>query len=131
MKRFGNFIYNQEITFTNNFNITFKNGILKVEKVKSPISKVYRENIKNITVLNGKNGTGKTTIIDAIGMNREDRMSQICCDIENKVFNEYFLLYFLGEYKDGEDIYGIEFCGNNIFEYTIIVRFQLQNFTIK
>lgn len=117
VKRFGNFIYNQEITFTNNFNITFKNGILKVEKVKSPISKVYRENIKNITVLNGKNGTGKSTILDIIGMNREDRMAQIYYDIENKVFNEYFLLYFLGEYKDGEDIYGIEFCGNNIFEY--------------
>ena len=68
MKRFGNFIYNQEITFTNNFNITFKNGILKVEKVKSPISKVYRENIKNITVLNGKNGTVKSTILDIIGI---------------------------------------------------------------
>lgn len=117
MKRFGNFIYNKEITFTNNFNITFKNGILKVEKVKSQISKVYGENIKNITVLNGKNGTGKSTILDIIGMNREDRMAQIYYDIENKVFNEYFLLYFLGEYKDGEDIYGIEFCGNNIFEY--------------
>lgn len=117
VKRFGNFIYNQEITFTNNFNITFKDGILEVEKVKSQISKVYGENIKNITVLNGKNGTGKSTILDIIGMNREDRMAQIYYDIENKVFNEYFLLYFLGEYKDGEDIYGIEFCGNNIFEY--------------
>lgn len=117
VKRFGNFIYNQEITFTNNFNITFKDGILKVEKVKSQISKVYGENIKNITVLNGKNGTGKSTILDIIGMNREDRMPQIYYDIENKVFNEYFLLYFLGEYKDGEDIYGIEFCGNNIFDY--------------
>lgn len=117
VKRFGNFIYNQEITFTNNFNIKFKDGILEVEKVKSQISKVYGENIKNITVLNGKNGTGKSTILDIIGMNREDRMAQIYYDIENKVFNEYFLLYFLGEYKDGEDIYGIEFCGNNIFDY--------------
>lgn len=117
VKRFGNFIYNQEITFTNNFNITFENGILKVEKVKSPISKVYGENIKNITVLNGKNGTGKSTILDIIGMNRDDRLAQLC-DIKenrfNKIFDEYFLLYYLGKDKQ-EDIYGIEFCGNHIF----------------
>lgn len=50
-------------------------------------------------------------------MNRADRITEISCDIENKVFNEYFLLYFLGKYKEGEDIYGIEFCGNNIFDY--------------
>ncbi|MGM9978166.1 MAG: AAA family ATPase [Clostridium sp.] len=68
-----------------------------------------------MTVLNGKNGTGKSTILDIIGMNREDRMAQICCDIENKVFNEYFLLYFWGKDKQ-KDIYGIEFCGNNIFD---------------
>lgn len=119
MKRFGNFIYNQEITFTNNFNITSKNGILKVEKVNSPISKIYGKNIKNITVLNGKNGTGKTTILDIIGMNRGDRLVQLWDFKENRfnrIFNQYFLLYYLGKDKQ-EDIYGIEFCGNTIFNF--------------
>lgn len=32
MKKFDNFIENQEITFTNNFNVTLKDGISKSEK---------------------------------------------------------------------------------------------------
>jgi putative ribosome biogenesis GTPase RsgA len=69
IKKFDNFIENQEITFTNNFDVTLKDGILKVEKKENLLSHLYSSNIKNITVMNGKNGTGKSTILDILGMN--------------------------------------------------------------
>lgn len=114
IKEFNKFIYDKEVVFSNNFNVSFKNGILSVEKVHSPISNIYGKNIKNITVLCGKNGTGKTTLLDIVGMNRSDRLKQSFNSDEEKVIDQYFLLYYLYKNELGEDIYGIEVCGDDV-----------------
>ncbi|MCW6106275.1 hypothetical protein, partial [Clostridium sporogenes] len=72
IKKFDDSIENQEIIFTNNFDVTLTDGILKVRKKENKLSHLYQPNIKNITVMNGKNGTGKSTILDILGMNRSD-----------------------------------------------------------
>lgn len=119
VKKFNDFIFDKEIVFSNNFKVSFKDGILEVEKVQSPLQGIYGDNIKNITVLCGKNGTGKTTIIDILGMNYRDRVKQLNESNEKKERDQYFLLYYLYENKDKEDIYGIEACGGDIFRDVI------------
>lgn len=67
----------------------------------------------------GKNGSGKTTILDILGMDREDRLKN---SIKKKsVKDEYFLLYYIGRNDDGDDMYGIEVMGKNV----LTRRFEL------
>ncbi len=119
IKKFDNFIENQEITFTNNFDVTLKDGILKVEKKENLLSHLYSANIKNITVMNGKNGTGKSTILDILGMNRRDRINLSYSREEDEIKDEYFILYYLYTKSDGSDVYGIEYIGESIFTEVI------------
>lgn len=113
VKKFGGFIKEQEIIFTNNFNVTLKDGNLKIEKANNYLSSIYSDNIKNISLMIGKNGTGKTTILDILGMNRADRLDS-SIPKGHKVLDEYFLLYYLYKNSSGEDIYGIEYMGESI-----------------
>ncbi len=69
------------------------NGELLIKRNKDYLKNFYGENISNISVLVGKNGSGKTTILDILGMDREDRLKN---SIKKKsVKDEYFLLYYL------------------------------------
>ncbi|WP_315109872.1 AAA family ATPase [Clostridium intestinale] len=113
IKKFDDFIVNQSITFTNNYRVTLNNGILRVRKKKKLLD-IYNKNIKNITLFVGKNGTGKTTILDIIGMNRHDRLKN-----SSSRNDEYFILYYLYKNNEEKDIYGIEYMGDSIFENVI------------
>ncbi|MCW6089063.1 ATP-binding protein [Clostridium sporogenes] len=119
IKKFDDSIENQEIIFTNNFDVTLTDGILKVRKKENKLSHLYQPNIKNITVMNGKNGTGKSTILDILGMNRSDRIDASYMNDSDEIKDEYFILYYLYTEDDGRDIYGIEFIGESIFTEVI------------
>lgn len=111
--RFGNNIRNQGIKFSPNFNVKIQDDRLIVDDLREKRGKfqkkIYPENIKNITLLLGKNGSGKTTILKLLGMTREDR-----CDFSikrNKIRDQYFLLYYIEDNK-----YALEILCETNFE---------------
>ncbi len=61
-----NGIFNRTFNFTNEFNLTFSENKLNIEqsKNKNEISNFYGNNIKSLSLIVGKNGTGKTTTIN-------------------------------------------------------------------
>lgn len=106
VEKFEDIIMNQEINFSPNFSVKIEDKKLIIKNKLSCTNKLYPSNITNINVLLGKNGCGKTTILDILGMNYEDRCRN---SIKRKgvtrsqVFDSYFFLYHI----EG-DYYGIE-----------------------
>ncbi|MBD7910038.1 ATP-binding protein [Clostridium sp. Sa3CVN1] len=88
----------QEINFSPRFEVKVINEKLVIENKISYMDRIYPKNINNITVLLGKNGSGKTTILDILGMNRDDRCYE---SIKRKdrsrseVVDSYFMLYHI------------------------------------
>ncbi len=113
IKRFGDFIYDQSIQFSNDFEVRLENKILTVREKKNYLKDFYGDGIKNISVLVGKNGSGKTTLLDILGMNRDDRLRGSLK--KNKVDDEYLLLYYIGKNGHGQKLFGIEVLGSNVF----------------
>ena len=102
IERFGDFICQQELVLSNNFDVSLKNKKLIVCKKENHLKDFYGKKIKNLTVLVGKNGSGKTTILDILGMNRNDRLNIQESRKQSK--NEYFMLYYLGK-SDENDLF--------------------------
>lgn len=113
IKKFGNFIYDQSIDLSNNFEVHLENKILTVREKKNCLNNFYEDGIKNISVFVGKNGSGKTTILDIFGMKRWDRLRESVK--KNEVNDEYLLLYYLGKNSDEQELFGIEVLGSNVF----------------
>ncbi|PAW27854.1 hypothetical protein BKC07_16865 [Peribacillus simplex] len=80
-------IINQDINFSNDFKVSFKQGDLEIKKnIYNEMNHFWGENIENITLLIGKNGVGKTSILDLIGSNDKTRKY-------NFEKGKYFLIY--------------------------------------
>lgn len=93
IKKFGDFIHDQSIQFSNDFEVHLENKILTVREKKNYLKDFYGDGIKNISVLVGKNGSGKTTLLDILGMNRDDRLRGSVK--KNEVDDEYLLFTIL------------------------------------
>ena len=117
IKRYSDFIYEQGLLLSNNFNVEVQNKKLIVRRKHNYLKNFYGEKINNISVLVGKNGSGKTTLLDLLGMGRSDRLKHSID--ENTVKDEYLLLYYLGIDDDGNDLFGIEVTGNNVLDNII------------
>lgn len=124
IKKFGDYIYDQSIHLSNDFEVHLENKILNVNKKKNPLKEFYGNGIKNISVFVGKNGSGKTTLLDILGMNRHDRLMGSVK--KNKVDDEYLLLYYLGKNDDGQELFGIEVLGSNVF-YDMFINYDRGN----
>ena len=113
IKKFNEIFLNEEVNFSPNFEVGLENNKLQINELKnSPMKNFYGNNIINISALIGKNGSGKTTILDILGMNRNDR-SVISIKRKNKnkseLIDEYFILYHIQE-----DYYVLEVMSEDI-----------------
>jgi predicted ATPase len=129
-------IQNMGFNFSTKFNVDFKKQqletdypILKITE-NSSHSKLFEQKVDNITGIIGKNGSGKTNILDLLGAKRYDRSS-----LGNYKTQKYFLIYHLEEnlfaiegsnfdyIKDSIENYSTSGNRNHISEpYSIIVK---------
>lgn len=90
---------NVEFNFSSNYVATMKGNQLIVEKNEKSIKNYYGDNVNNVVMFLGKNGMGKSTLLDILGMNRHDRIEDMHYrkTTERYSKNSYFLLYHLYE----------------------------------
>ena len=94
IKQFRN-IYNQEVTFSDRFSVSynpelsFPDSLKILPKNENSLNDfVYSEsNLKNVHVIVGKTGAGKTNILQLIGMEEEERLHH------GESGDSFFLLY--------------------------------------
>lgn len=108
IERFRN-IQNQGVLFSNDFRCQYKNTKLLIEKADANLTADYvygNEFMRNIRLLVGKTGSGKTNLLQMIGMDEWQRMDSAKID-------SYFMLYKM----DAQNEFFIEVVGNILLEF--------------
>lgn len=124
IEKFGDFVQKQELPLSNNFDVKMQDKKLIVRKKHNHLKNFYGKKINNISVFVGKNGSGKTTVLDILGMTRKDRLRTSV--LGKHVKDEYLLLYYIGIDDDGNDLFGIEVTGENVLQ-NIITNYSHEN----
>lgn len=73
IKQCENVFENVEFNFSSNYIATMKNNELLVKENQNTVKNYYGNNVNSVSMFLGKNGMGKSTLLDILGMNREDR----------------------------------------------------------
>lgn len=113
IRKYENIFENVDFNFSSNFFAKIENNQLLVEDNQKAIKKYYGDNVNSVVMFLGQNGTGKSTLLDILGMNRDDRSSETYIH-RNGVYNikySYFMLYHLYE-----DYFAFEFVDESFLE---------------
>ncbi|MGN0438782.1 MAG: hypothetical protein ACI4F4_09690, partial [Lachnospiraceae bacterium] len=110
IRKYENLFKEQEFNFSSNYSVTFNEGQLTVVENKNAIKHYYGENINNVVMFFGQNGMGKSTLLDILGMRRNDRIDDTYTrnNRERKIKHSYFILYHLYD-----DFYAFEFIDDS------------------
>ncbi|MDQ2088052.1 AAA family ATPase [Herbivorax sp. ANBcel31] len=94
-------IKNTGFNFSDSFECHFdeKDGLIIIKEKYCMWQGFYGKNIKSFKVLAGRNGSGKTTILDIIGMLRDERCDDHLMRDQNGAYftAEYFFIYHMKE----------------------------------
>lgn len=115
---YSNCISNQEFKFSSRFKVIYEEDIITINKNENYIENFYGYTISDITAVVGKNGSGKTTILDLIGLDQKHRVESSEYIYDTKVYykDKYFIIYHM--YKDIFYIEGLgDFNINNIEKF--------------
>lgn len=110
VRKYENVFEDMEFNFSSNYVAAFKNNYLTVEENRNSVKQYYGENVNNVVLFLGKNGVGKSTLLDILGMIRDDRIEDNYTRQERKrkIKSSYFMLYHLyGDY------FGFEFVDDS------------------
>ena len=129
----GKCIDNTEINFSKNFEITYnkEQRNLKISKKNNPGRiNIYGDNIRDINVLVGKNGIGKSTIMRLLGLPERDRNKYFSfinmwkpVGSRRKSLNTWFAVYHLYE-----DIFAIEGYWVHLLQHFLVDNPEVKPF---
>ncbi|WP_028393489.1 AAA family ATPase [Bacillus cihuensis] len=139
MEKFRNY-KDVELHFSEKFIIKFdkSNKSIKITPNKTHIT-IYPEYITNINAIVGKNGVGKTNLLDVLGLRTNDRNKnnaefevkykkkkgpfRIPGDVEAEIKHSiYFFIYYMGKDDNDQDLFCFE--GNDIDSFQSIIKFE-------
>ena len=124
IKKYENIFEDKEFNFSSNYVASLKSNQLVVEENENAIKQYYGENVNNVVMFLGQNGVGKSTLLDILGMTRDDRCEDtyIKQSRETIIKSSYFMLYHLYD-----DYFGFEFVDNSF----IIGKDKINNISIR
>ncbi|NFG61726.1 hypothetical protein [Clostridium sp. CMCC3677] len=107
VEKFSELLEEQEFLFTQKFDVKYnkKNRKISIKKVDY-VKNFFGNNVENLSLIIGKNGAGKSTTLDLLGMKMDDRIRNY-----NKYRDKYFLLYHIKN-----DVFAIEGCGIDLIK---------------
>ncbi len=115
IRKYETIFTDEEFNFSSNYTASFQNGHLSVHKNEGAIKNYYGENVNNVVLFLGQNGMGKSTLLDILGMKRDDRSRdtyEIGEDCKwQKIKSSYFMLYHLHD-----DYFGFEFVDDSFLQ---------------
>ena len=113
IRKYENIFEDVEFNFSSNYVATIKNNQLFVEDNKNAVKKYYGDKVNSVVMFLGQNGMGKSTLLDILGMNRNDKITDtyIRQSSELKAKSSYFILYHLYE-----DYFAFEFVDDSFVE---------------
>lgn len=113
IKKYENIFENVEFNFSSNYVATLKNSQLVVRENKEAIKKYYGANVNSVVMFLGKNGMGKSTLLDILGMTRKDRSNDTYVNQarDRRIKSSYFILYHLYD-----DYFAFEFVDDSFIK---------------
>lgn len=140
IKRYEDVFEDQQINFSSNYCIEYNNGHLNIEKKENSVKDYYGNKVKTVTMFHGKNGTGKSTLLDLLGMkigdrrrNSREKYEEISYFLMYHLYDNYFGFEFSdSSYIEGDrkianiDMHGIE-VKDSLYKSWVGLIFSLQN----
>ena len=122
IKNYGTIFENQSFSFSDSYSVKYErnNMELIIEKEEKALTDFYGKCISDITAIVGKNGVGKTTLLNIIGREFNDRVEFLNLS-EDEVLDRYFLIYhvkddiFFFEGVWDDSLKGMELDYNGLF----------------